>query len=85
VETRVEERNWKKIEKKLPKEYKWERKWAKGEKKKRKSCRGNINRGEVGDGKKTKIKGSRRRVHGKKRPYRQRVVENNNSVTSVTS
>jgi hypothetical protein len=36
-------------------------------KKKRKSCRGNINRGQVGDGRKTKRKGSRRRVHGKKR------------------
>jgi hypothetical protein len=47
--------------------------------KKRKSCRGNINRGEVGNGRKTKIKGSRR-VPEKKRPYRQRVVENNNSI-----
>jgi hypothetical protein len=35
--------------------------------KKRKSCRGNINRVEVGDGRKTKRKGSRRRVHGKKK------------------
>jgi hypothetical protein len=49
-------------------------------KKKRKSCRGNINRGEVGNGRKTKIKGSRRRVQEKERLYRQRVVENNNSI-----
>jgi hypothetical protein len=61
------------------------KKMGKRRKKKRKSCRGKGREGEVGDGKKTKIKGSRRRVHGKKRPYRQRVVENNNSVTSVTS
>jgi hypothetical protein len=52
----------------------------KRKKKKRKSCRGNINRGEVGNGRKTKIKGSRRRVQEKERLYRQRVVENNNSI-----
>jgi hypothetical protein len=34
VETWVEEKNWKKIEKTLPKDYKWESQWAKREKKK---------------------------------------------------
>jgi hypothetical protein len=54
VETRVEERNWKKIEKnKLPKEYKWEGKWAKGEKKRGRAAGGE---GEVGDGKKNENK-----------------------------
>jgi hypothetical protein len=46
----VEERSWKKIEKTLPKEYKWEGHWAKRERKRRRAgCRGNNNRNEVGD------------------------------------
>jgi hypothetical protein len=37
VETWVEERSWKKIEKTLPKDYKWKSQWAKREKKKGKA------------------------------------------------
>jgi hypothetical protein len=54
VETRVEERNWKKIEKKLPKEYKWERKWAKGEKKRGRAAGGILTEVKLGMEKKRK-------------------------------
>jgi hypothetical protein len=47
-ETWVEERSWKKIEKTLPKEYKWEGQGAKRERK-REELPGNNNRGEIGD------------------------------------
>jgi hypothetical protein len=45
-----------------------EKPMGKKRKEKGKSCRGNNNRGEIGDQRKVSRKG-RRRMHGEKRPY----------------
>jgi hypothetical protein len=42
VETWVEEQSWEKIERTLPKEYKWEGQWAKRERKRRRAAGGII-------------------------------------------
>jgi hypothetical protein len=66
VGTWVEEQSWEKIERTLPKEYKW----AKRERKRGRAAGGIITGVTLGIEEKRKKKGGRRRIHGKKRSYR---------------
>jgi hypothetical protein len=57
VETWVEERSWKKIEKTLPKDSKWKSQWAKREKKKGRATGGIITRTKLGIKEKSQERG----------------------------
>jgi hypothetical protein len=76
VETWVEERSWKKIEKMLPKDWQVEKPMGIRRKEKGTSYRGNNNRGEIGDQRKESRKGRRRRME--RNVHIERVVENIN-------
>jgi hypothetical protein len=77
AETWVEEGSWKKNRKVATESVQMGRSRGKTRKEKEKSYRGNNNRGEIGDWRKALRKGRRERMHGKKRSYRQQMVENN--------
>jgi hypothetical protein len=57
VETWVEEQSWEKVERTLPKEYKWERQWAKRERKRGRAAGGIITGVKLGIEEKRKEKG----------------------------
>jgi hypothetical protein len=57
VETWVEERSWKKIDKTLPKDYKWKSQWAKREKKKGRATEGIITGVKLGVKEKSQERG----------------------------
>jgi hypothetical protein len=57
VETWVEERSWKKIDKTLPKGYKWKSQWAKREKKKGRATEGIITGVKLGIKEKSQERG----------------------------
>jgi hypothetical protein len=57
VETWVEKQSWEKVEKTLPKEYKWEGQWAKRERKRGRAAGGIITGVKLGIEEKQKEKG----------------------------